>query len=87
MTGRFYCIRWLGDRYQCGYTTNGIDFFPIGSATYEKAREAVAYCDLMNQHISPLRGPEEEPTDLPQSTGSSSGPLTRPDVDTPAASS
>ena len=62
----FYAIRVVDGRHQCGWTTDGRDFFPIKTAVYDKPRPAIDYCSMRQASISPLRSPDEEPASAPR---------------------
>lgn len=71
----YYRVRWTGDGYQVGVTTDGRDFAPIPRAAFGKPLDAVRYAELRQQAVSPLRASGEDVV-VPLAT-SSPEPLTR----------
>lgn len=58
----YFCIRVVAGQHVVGYTTDGIDWYPLPRATFGDPRAAIAYADMRQAHISPLRSSAEVAT-------------------------
>lgn len=78
----YYCIRVVDGRHVVGITTDGRDFTPIPRAAFDSPRDAVAYADMRQSAISPLRtsrsGQLGDAVNEASDASDASAPLSRP---------
>jgi len=67
----YFCIRVVDGRHVTGYTTDGIDFYPIPKAAFASPRDAIRYAEMRQLAVSPLRSLDDD--DSHQSRTPSSG--------------
>ena len=73
MSDLYFCIRVVDGRHVTGYTTDGLDFYPIPKGAFASPRDAIRYAEMRQRQVSPLREADDE-TDARSRTPSSVSP-------------
>jgi hypothetical protein len=59
----YFCVHVVEGRHVVGYTTSGLDFYPLPRAAFGSPRDAVRFAEMRQANVSPLRpGSEVPPT-------------------------